>query len=302
VAGEIAVGVVLFGGLGAYWMLALRGAARHERAVRREHAHAIRAHYAAVEAAEDNPSFSPDAIEQSVNEIVTLADGLWGAGAFQTLDGRPDAGLVRAWARSWQARLGQGLETVGQPSVDLLSVVNRDDEQEDRVVARVRQRIHCKDPQVGTLGVHHTHLDERWTFGRSGSSWYLLSVSGDPLAGPLLTAPLIPTLSSDTERLREESLAELASAQKVGDDVALSDLASADQPPAFALLDLSIVDGRFRPALIAAELAHLLEAWEGAVTGSEAPLEELASADARAALLQPSRGTRLIVRDAVLKS
>jgi hypothetical protein len=130
----------------------------------------------------------------------------------------------------------------------------------------------------------------------------LLSIGGDPLAGPLLTASLIPTPSSDTERLREESLAELASAQKVGDDVALSELVSPDEPPAFALLDLSVVDSRFGTPLIAAELAHLLEAWEGAVTGSEGPFEELASDDARAALLRPSGGTRLIVRDAVLKS
>lgn len=130
----------------------------------------------------------------------------------------------------------------------------------------------------------------------------MLSMGGDPLAGPVLTAPLIPNRSFDTERLREESLAELANAQKVGDDVALSDLVGADEPPAFAHLDLSVRDSRFLPALIAAELAHLLEAWEEAVLGPEAPLEELASADARAALLRPGPGKRLIMRDAVLKS
>ena len=146
------------------------------------------------------------------------------------------------------------------------------------------------------------HLDERWTFGHSGSRWFLLSVNGDPLAGPVLTAPLIPTPSSDTERLRQESLAELADAQKVGDDVTLSDLVSADEPPAFGLLDLSVVDTRFLPALIAAELARIIEAWEAAVSGSEAPLEELTSVHARTVLLRPSAGTRLIVRDVVLKS
>jgi hypothetical protein len=302
VVGEVAVGVVLFGGLGAVWLSGLRGVARHERALLKEHARATRAHFAAVEAAEDDASFSPEAIEQSVAEIVALGNGLWHTGAFGTMDGHPDAGLVRAWARSWQSRLGTGLEAVGQPSIDLLRVVNRDDEEEDRVVVRVRQRIHCKYPRVGAIGPHHVHADERWTFGRSGGRWALLSIGGDPLAGPLLTASLIPTPSSDTERLREESLAELASAQKVGDDVALSELVSPDEPPAFALLDLSVVDSRFGTPLIAAELAHLLEAWEGAVTGSEGPFEELASDDARAALLRPSGGTRLIVRDAVLKS
>jgi hypothetical protein len=299
---EIAVTVIFVGGVGTCWIAAIRGAARHERAIRKEHTRTTRAYYAAIEAAEDDPSFSPDAIEQSVIDVVALANGLWRAGTFESMDERPDVGLVRAWARSWQSWLGDDLEASGKPSIDLLTVVNRDDEDEDRVVTRVRLRIHCKHPRVGALGPHHSHVDERWTFGHSGGRWVLLSVMGDPLAGPVLTAPLIPTPSSDTERLQEESLAELASAHKVDVDVALSDLVSADEPPAFALLDLSVVDSRFLPALIAADLAHILEAWEVAVTGSEAPLEELADARARAALLWPDPDTRLIVRDAVLKS
>jgi hypothetical protein len=139
-------------------------------------------------------------------------------------------------------------------------------------------------------------------FGSVAIAGFFSRWGGDPLAGPVLTAPLIPNRSFDTERLQEESLAELANAQKVGDDVALSDLVGADDPPAFALLDLSVRDSRFLPALIAAQLAHLVESWEEAVLGPEAPFEALASADARAALLRPRPGTRLVIRDAVLKS
>jgi hypothetical protein len=68
------------------------------------------------------------------------------------------------------------------------------------------------------------------------------------------------------------------------------------------LLDLSLVDGRFDSALIASQLAHPLEAWEEAVAGSDRPLENLASAQARTTLLRPRHGTRLMMRDAVLKS
>jgi hypothetical protein len=89
---------------------------------------------------------------------------------------------------------------------------------------------------------------------------------------------LVPKPSSDTERLREESLAELSPCSTSRSSTAASG------------------------PLIAAALAHLLEAWEGAVTGSEGPLEGLAGADRREALLRPSPGTRLVVRDAVLKS
>jgi hypothetical protein len=299
---EVVVAVGVLGPIAAIWIGGIRGGVRHERAILNEHARANRAHYAAVEAAEDNPSFSPDAIEQSVTAIVALASGLWRSGKYEGLRGRPDAILVRAWALSRQSWLGSGLKTVGKPSIDLLHVVNRDDEQEDRVVVRVRLRIHCENPRIGTGATRLMHLDERWTLGHIDNRWVLLSVGGDPLAGPVLTAPLVPNPSFDTERLDEESLAELASRHRVPDDVPLGDLVGPDEPPAFALLDLSVLDVRFLPDLIAAELAHLVEAWEEAVTGFEAPLKELASTDARAALLRPSPGTRLVMRDAVLKS
>jgi hypothetical protein len=298
---EVAVGAALFGGVATYWIAVLRKATRHERSVLKEHTRANRAHYAAVEAAEDDPTFSPDVIRQSVADIIASASGWWRSGTLGALEGRRDASLIRAWARTWQSRIGRDLEAVGLPSIDLLSVVNRDDEEEDRVAVRVRVRIHCKHPKVGTF-THHLHIDERWTFERSDRSWFLLSMGGDPLASLVLTSPLIANPAADTDRLREESFSDMADAQKVGDDVDLSDLVSPDEAPTLALLDLSLVDGRFLPALIATELAHLIEAWEGAVSGSEAPLAELASTEARDALLRPGPNRRLVVHDAVLKS
>jgi hypothetical protein len=80
VAVEVAVGAALFGGVGYCWFGVIRGAARRERAVLKEHARATRAHYAAVEAGEDDPIFSPDAIEQTVAEVVALANDLWRTG------------------------------------------------------------------------------------------------------------------------------------------------------------------------------------------------------------------------------
>ena len=297
----IAFVAVILGGIAASWIAAIRGGVRHERALLREHARANRAHYAAIEAAEDDPSFSPEAIENFVAQVVELADGLWRAGELRVLDGRPDADLIRAWAGSRRSRLGDGLKP-GKPSIDLLHVVNRENDEEDRVVIRVRLLVHCRHPRVGLFATRYMRLDERWTLGRNHGRWVLLSMGDDPLSGPVLTAPLIPTPSFDTERLREESLGELADAQKVGDDAALSELVGADERPDLALLDLSLLDGRFLPVLIGAKLAHLLEAWEGAVTGSEAPLEVLASADARDALLRPGPGAHLVMHDAVLTS
>lgn len=300
--GEIALAVGVGAVFAVSWLALIGRGALHERAALRARARATRAYYAAIQAAEDDPEFAPDLVKQSIRAAIALVDQLWRGAALSVLDGRPDAGLLRAWARSRQAWLGSGLSVRGIPSVDLLRVVNREGDDEDRVVARVRVHLHCRRPRPGTAGRRNAQLDERWTLGRSGDAWAVLSVDGDPLAGPVLTAPLIPNRSFDDDRLLEESLAEQADAQKVSADVVLAELVSPDDPPALAMLDLSIVDGRFFPPLIAAQLAHLVEAWEGAATGSAAPLEARASAEAVAALLQPGPDRRFFLRDAVLTS
>ena len=176
----------------------------------KEHARARRAHYAATEAAEDDPIYAPDAIEHYVATVVALAESQWQGGGHGALEGAPDADLIRRWARWLELRFGRGLEVSGKPSIDLIGVVNRHDEQEDRVVVRIRLHLHCPHPKVGLIATRSMHVDERWTLGHRNGRWGLISMGDDPFVGPELTAPLIPTPSFDTERLREESLAELA--------------------------------------------------------------------------------------------
>jgi hypothetical protein len=282
------------------WLAPVAREARRERASIRAHARATRVYYAAIEAAEDDPSFSPDELERAVEGAIALAERSWRGRSSATE--RPDSPLITAWARSKESRLGRGLRVHGKPTVELLRVVNRPGETEDRVIARVRVRIHCKHPWHALFGVRHLRIDERWTLGRDAGRWRVLSVDGDPLTGPILTAPSIANRSFDDARLTEESLAEQANRQKVDDQVPLSELVSADEHPTLALYDLSVVDGRFLPALIAYEVAHLLEAWEEAVTGSTAPLEALASPDAITTLLAPAADIRFILRDATLRS
>jgi hypothetical protein len=306
---SLAVSVLVVGGIAATWVSVVVGRARRERAELRAHGRAKRAKGAATEAAEESAFFSPEELDRAIDEMLKLAGAVWRSADSGERTGRPDELLIRGWARSREAWLGGTLELQGRPSVDLMQVVNRGGESEDRVIARVRLRLHCPDPKpfgedsVGNLiARRHARLDERWTLGRSGGRWVLLSVEGDPLSGPVLSAPLVPTSSADLRRLKEQSLAELASAEKVPEGAALSDLVPADEPPSLALLDLSLVDGRFLPALIAAAVAHLVEAWEEASSGADAPLAATASKEASDALLHPSAGTRMVVRDAELKS
>lgn len=300
---EFAGGVCLAACIPAYWLAGMAKEARRERAERKERVRARRAHLAAIEAAEDDdPAFAPDAVRRSIVQMVALADRVWRGRTSTALNGRPDGELINGWARARLAWLGAPLRVRGIPAIDLLRVVNRPGDGEDRVVARVRVKVHCGRSPLDVFARRNVDLDERWTLGHRDGSWMLLSADGDPLAGPVLNAPLIPTPAHDTDRLQEESLAELAVAQRVPTTIAPDELVDAEQPPALALLDLSVVDGRFSPQLIAAQLAHLVEAWEEAITGSQSPLQSLGSTDAVTALLRPSPGMRLLMRDSVLKS
>jgi hypothetical protein len=91
-------------------------------------------------------------------------------------------------------------------------------------------------------------------------------------------------------------------ADQISSGVSLSELVPPEEPPSIALADLSVVEPQFSPSLLGAALAHLLDVWEMAVTGSEAPLAERASPESRDALLRPDADHRLFVRDVELTS
>jgi len=70
-------------------------------------------------------------------------------------------------------------------------------------------------------------------------------------------------------------------------------------------LDLSLVDGRFAPDVLIAEVRRAVQAWTDAVDGSDADLRQLASGAATRDLLHPgdpSEQTRLVLRGPRVRS
>jgi predicted lipid-binding transport protein (Tim44 family) len=68
-----------------------------------------------------------------------------------------------------------------------------------------------------------------------------------------------------------------------------------------AALDLSLVDARFAPDVLAAAARRAVEAWSEAIDGDDAPLEALAAPEAVRALLHDgdaTRRSRVVVRGA----
>jgi hypothetical protein len=290
-------------GVASAWVIAGIDEERRARLRLLARRRARRARGAALEAALHDPAFAPENVRRSIGTILELAGVAWRSPDGAALDDRRDGPLIRAWAQSREAWLGTGLRVIGVPAIDLLRVVNREDEVEDRIVARVRFRVHRDHPAAPEppLSPHRLHLDERWTLCRDGERWLLVSVAGDPLAGPVLSAPLIPSPAYDTQRLEEASLSELAGEPPVG-IANPGELYDHDAPAPLALLDLSLSDGRFSPLLIAAGLSRIVEAWETASDGSEEPLTRVASKAAIRALLNDSDGDdRRFIRDATLE-
>lgn len=97
------------------------------------------------------------------------------------------------------------------------------------------------------------------------------------------------------------SLRELAS-ESWGSSITLADLVDIGAPPEQQLRELSVIDDRLSPLLLAATLTHIVDAWEEAGDGSEAPLREVATKQAARSLFYPGgpRGRRFI-RDAKLE-
>ena len=148
-------------------------------------------------------------------------------------------------------------------------------------------------------GDETTTLAEYWTLGRAGEHWMLLSIEQDSEGAHHLDAPIVASPWSDEARLHDAAVTELAVADAVPEDAAIGELVDVDYAGEgrTQALDLSVVDGRFAPAVLEAAARRAVEAWAEAVDGADAALERAATPEAAHALLYPhGTNTRLVVR------
>jgi hypothetical protein len=96
---------------------------------------------AAVHASLDNPVYDPERIRGAVDSILALARAIWEQRETPELSRRDDRQEIQEWAHARRRRLGAGLKLAGAARVDILGVVNREQEGEDRVTVRVRVKV-----------------------------------------------------------------------------------------------------------------------------------------------------------------
>lgn len=303
--------VVVLAVVAASLIAAMRYRARRRERVRR-------VELAALEAAEDDPEFAPDVVHREVERIFREVESAWSVGDRERLGRLVGPDLMVEWNRRLDdfARRGWRNEVsiVSGPELEYVGLVNRPDDRDDRVCVRVSARLrdvvydsYGNELMRGDVRSEVSTMCEYWTMGKRDGHWVLVSIEQQREGDHELDEAIVATPWGDTARLEERSMVEQAAAAKPAGDVTVAEVAPAELigEARAAALDLSLVDGRFAPDVLAAEVGRAVEAWAEAVDGSDADLRRLASAGAAHQLLHPgdpSARTRLVVRGPHVRS
>ena len=293
----LGLGLLLFG---FGWFKAVRLRKRR----RERHA---RVTLASAEAAADDAHFAADAVSAEAAALHRDIVAAWTARDREALGRYLGPDLLAEWVRrldDFDRRGWHNVCEIKKPTeVEYVGLTNREDDTEDRVVVRLTAQL--RDVVIDRNGNvikrneeddELTTLAEYWTLGRAGDRWILHSIEQDAEGAHHLDAPIVASPWSDDARMHDEAVTELAVADAVPDVAGLVDVDYAGDGRTQAL-DLSVVDGRFAPAVLEAAARRAVEAWAEAVDGADAALERAATPEAAHALLYPrGENTRLVVR------
>jgi predicted lipid-binding transport protein (Tim44 family) len=299
--------LVIFVVVGVFFLFGLYKAAQLRK---RRRARVAQVELASAEAADDDPYFAADLVKADAAALHRSITEAWTARDRDALARHLGPDLLAEWVRRLDDFDRKGWHNVCEirqgAAVEYVGLVNREDDAEDRVVVRLQAVL--RDVVIDSGGRvlkrneeddELTTLAEYWTLGRDDDQWRLLSIEQDSEGLHNLDAPIVASPWSDEARLEDAAVTELAVADAVPDDTKIGELVDVDYAgeARTQALDLSVVDGRFAPAVLEAAARRAVEAWAEAVDGADAALERAATPEAAHALLYP-RGTetRLVVR------
>ncbi len=280
---------------------------RRKRRLRRERVHA-----ASAEAAQDDDYLAAERVEREAADLWLATQAAWDARDEAKLSQLVGEDLMVEWRRrladfqrkGWHNRV----QVTGRPTVQYVGLVNREDDDEDRVTVHIAGDMNSYvQTQDGTkimrdgASSEAVSIAEYWTLARRGEGWLCVSIEQEAEGGHHLDAPIVATPEADTERIRGQAVTELAAADAVPEGFTTADLAVFDfQGTAREeALDLSVADGRFAPDVLEVAARRAVAAWAGAVDGEDAELAAVATPDALQKLLygaDPTGRTRLVLR------
>jgi predicted lipid-binding transport protein (Tim44 family) len=305
---DTVVGILILVAVAALFLAAWIAILLGRRKVRRREE---RVSAASAEAAEDDAYLAADAVRSEAARLFRDCQEAWDARDRERLAKLVGDDLMVEWTRrlndfdnkGWHNRV----EVLEEPKVQYVGLANRDDDSEDRAVVLIEAQLSSyvldsagnKIMRTGSRS-EQMHLNEYWTLARRDGRWIVGSIEQAAEGHHHLEEEIVASPWSDS-RVADETLAELASEDKVPEGFTTADLAEIDfdGDAHQRALDLSLADARFAPDLLEAAARRAVSAWADAVDGDDAPLEEVASPEAVDQLLyggDRSRKTRLVVR------
>jgi predicted lipid-binding transport protein (Tim44 family) len=305
--------VVVFGIILVVFVATIAGAAVTAwRLDRQRKARDARVRTASAEAAEDDPYFAADLVTTDAAALFVACQGAWDGRDRSALAGLVGPDLLAEWTRRLDDFDAKGwhntVQVQREPTVMYMGITNREDDAEDRVVVRISALM--RDVVLTDTGqqllrdgakAEVVSLCEYWTLARRGNRWIVVSIETDKEGVHHLSAPIVASPWSDTERLRDEAYVEQAAADAVPEGTKVAELVDVDfaDDARAAANDLSLVDGRFAPAVLEAAARRAVAAWAEAVDGPDDALAAVATTEAMQELLYPGddgQATRLVVR------
>src|ERR1039458_2075657 len=235
------------------------GRAARRRTAKRER----RVELAAAEAAEEDPTFAPDAVRASAAKLFIDIQAAWDADDRVRLRGLVAPELLAEWERrlddlerrGWRTRVAP----IGEPTVEYVGLNNRGDADGDRVTVRIEAKL--RDYVEDRAGRHikragrlteTVRTREFWTLRKRENHWILISIEQGAEGMPALDQQIVATPWADEQAMCDEALVEgaVAEAEPAGTKVAeVADLQYEGDARA-AALDLSLADGRFAPDVL----------------------------------------------------
>ena len=266
---------------------------------------------AAAEASEDDPHFATEVECERAEQLFRSIQAAWTADDRAELARLVGRDLMVEWERRLQGFALRGwtnqIDLKGPVHVDYVGLRDAADERSKRAVVRIATRVrdvvidqHANTiHRINSISDMH-HICEYWTLGLSRDRWILLSIEQHHEGLHQLAEPVFPSPWSDTKALQREATLEQAAAARIGNaqvrEIAGATLSGGARA---AALDISLVDDRFAPRVLATEVDYAVGVWAEAIDGDDAPLHAVASTAAVQELLYPgdaSSGRRLVVR------
>ncbi len=278
---------------------------------------ARRVRLAAAEATATDERFAPDVVCAEAELLFRTIQAAWTADDRDALAELVGPDLMVEWEERLKdfARRGWSntVDVRGSVHVDYVGLRNVAQEADKRVVVRITALVDdvVLDRSGETIHRRHSVTDthnvcEYWTLGLREEHWALVSIEQHREGLHQLEEQMVASPWSDTPALAREATLEQAAGNRVENDE-IASVASADlaHDARIAALDLSLVDDRFAPQLLATEVEHAVRAWVEAIDGDDAALEAVALPTAVAQLLypgDPTRRHRLVVRGPRVRS